>query len=64
MNKRNLVRAVVIFTALVVVGVGLVVVGQTSAISSIQGTLPLLGSAIFASGLTFFLIEMTRSSNA
>ena len=62
MNKKNLVRTVVIFAALAAVGVGMVVLGPTSAVSSVQRVFPLLGSAIFASGLTFFLIEMTRLS--
>jgi hypothetical protein len=64
MNKKNLVRNIVIFASLAAAGVGMVVLGQTSEISSVRGALPLLGSALFASGLTFFLVEMTRSVEA
>lgn len=60
MNTINLLRTVIIFVMLAVAGVLMVVLSQDSAQPLVRNTLPFLGGALFASGLTFFLIEVTR----
>jgi hypothetical protein len=59
MNAFRLFRVVVLFVMLAVAGVLMVVLSQDSAQQLVRSTLPFLGSALFASGLTFFLIEVT-----
>ena len=46
-----------IFVALTLAGIGLIVFAQSAAETIVRTTLPLVGSALFASGLTFFLVE-------
>lgn len=60
MKTKNVARTVTLFVALTIAGVALVVFGQDSAFSAIRNTLPLLGAAMFASGLTFFMVDLTR----
>jgi hypothetical protein len=55
--KTNLSKAITIFIALTIAGVCLVVFGQGAANEAVRTVLPLLGTAIFASGLTYFLVK-------
>jgi hypothetical protein len=50
-------RSIIIFTALTIAGVCLMVFGQAAADKAVSTVLPLLGTAIFGSGLTFFLVS-------
>ncbi len=54
MNTKHLTITIVLFVALTIAGISLIVFGQSAAISA----LPLIGSAMFGSALTFFMIEM------
>ena len=54
MNTKHLTVTIVLFVALTIAGVFLIVFGQDIANSA----LPLVGSAMFASALTFFMVEM------
>ena len=64
MDKNKLIKTAVIFAAFSVAGICMVVLGQASMVEDLRNTLPLLGSALFASGLTFFLVKMTHTSGA
>ena len=57
--KTNLSQTITIFLALTVAGACLVVFGQGAAESTVRAVLPLLGTAIFAASLTFFLLRLT-----
>jgi hypothetical protein len=56
--KTNLSKYVTIFVALTIAGVGMVVFGQGSAENAVRTVLPLLGTAMFAAGLTYFLVKV------
>jgi hypothetical protein len=56
--KTNLSRTVIIFVALTAAGVCLAVFGQGAAESAVRAVLPLVGTALFSAGLTFFLLRM------
>lgn len=56
MQPIKLARIVVLFVSLCVVGIGLVVF--SSLVPEAERVLSYLGSALFGSGLTFFLIKM------
>jgi hypothetical protein len=56
--KTNLSRTIIIFTALTIAGVCLVVFGQGAADSAVRTVLPLVGTAIFTAGLTYFLVKL------
>ena len=66
MKSKQLTQAITIFVAFLIVGIIMIVLpynidlAQSDLKTSLQVTLPLIGTAIFASGLTFFLLEMTR----
>jgi hypothetical protein len=47
---------------LTILSLDILVFRQSSIAAAVQYTLPLIGSAMFASGLPFFLVEMTRSN--
>jgi drug/metabolite transporter (DMT)-like permease len=55
--KTNLSKTVTIFIVLTIAGVCLVVFGQGASNEAVRTVLPLLGTAIFASGLTYFLVK-------
>jgi drug/metabolite transporter (DMT)-like permease len=59
MKTNHLFRTIVIFAALVVAGILLIVLPQPSTVDTIPQILPLIGSAMFGSGLTYFLIVVT-----
>ena len=54
--KVTRTQTIIIFVALTIAGVCLVVFGQAAANHAVSVVLPLLGTAIFGSGLTFFLV--------
>lgn len=58
MSKKNLITIVILFTVLTVTGVCLIVFGPTATQPEAQRVLPLIGVALFASSLTFFLVSM------
>jgi drug/metabolite transporter (DMT)-like permease len=66
MNKTQLSQSITIFVALLIVGILMILLpynielDQSTLESSLQVTLPLIGTALISSGLTFFLIEMVR----
>lgn len=66
MSKKPLIQAIIIFAVFLIVGLLMILVpyqidlGQSATETALQSTLPLIGSAMLASGLVFFLLEMTR----
>lgn len=66
MKSKQLTQAITIFVAFLIVGIVMIVLpyninlSQKSLEISLQVTLPLIGTAMLGSGLTFFLLEMTR----
>ncbi len=66
MYKKQLSQSITIFVALLIVGILMIVLpynidlDQSTLEISLQVTLPLIGTALISSGLTFFLIEMVR----
>jgi len=66
MNKKQLTQAIIIFAVFLIVGLLMILVpnqidlDQSATETALQSTLPLIGSAMLASGLVFFLLEMTR----
>ena len=66
MKSKQLTQAITIFVAFLIVGIMMIVLpynidlDQSDLQTSLQVTLPLIGAAMLASGLTVFLLEMTR----
>lgn len=60
MKTKSITRSLVIFAVMTIAGVSLVVFGQDAALAVVRNTLPLLGTAMFASALTFFMVDLTR----
>ena len=66
MNSKQLTQAITIFVVLLIVGILMIVLpynidlDQSDLKTSLQVTLPLIGTAMLGSGLTFFLLEMNR----
>lgn len=58
MTQKALIKTVILFAALAISGIALLGFGETSPIPTIQRSLPLLGSALFTSALTYFLITI------
>jgi hypothetical protein len=56
--KTNLSKTIIIFIALTIAGVCLIVFGQGAAQSAVRTVLPLVGTAIFTAGLTYFLVKL------
>lgn len=56
--KTNLSKTIAIFVALTIAGVCMVVFGQGAADKTVSVVLPILGVAIFGSGLTYFLVKI------
>jgi drug/metabolite transporter (DMT)-like permease len=56
--KTSLTKTIILFIALVLAGVCLIVFGQDAADSAVQSVLPLLGTALFAAGLTYLLVKL------
>jgi hypothetical protein len=55
-------RVIVIFSGLTIAGVGLIVLPQFFQQAAIQAVMPFVGSAMFAAGLTTFVVEGLRLS--
>lgn len=62
MKTNAFFKNVVLFVALSVAGVGMIVLTQGSAVAAVRQVLPLVGSALFGSGLTYFLVEAAHFS--
>lgn len=62
-NKKGFASVVGIFVALAVAGVGMAVVAQVVPSDFAQTVMITIGSAIFGSGLTFFLIRVNSLDN-
>jgi hypothetical protein len=60
LRTKNLTRTIILFAILTITGVSFVVFGQDASLSTFRYTLPLLGAAMFASALTFFMVDLTR----
>ena len=56
--KTNLSKTIAIFVALTIAGVCMVVFGQDAAQAAVRNVLPLVGTGIFAAGLTYFLVKV------
>ncbi len=55
--KTNLTKATSIFVALTIAGVCLIVFGQAAAQEAVRTVLPLIGAAMFAGSLSYFLVK-------
>ncbi len=62
-NKQLIIRTVVTFTALAVVGISVAVTSQVVLDDFAQNLLISIGSTLFGSGLTFFLVRMFTLSD-
>ena len=66
MNNKQLTQTTIMFIVFLITGLLMILVpyqidlDQSATETALQNTLPLIGSAILASGLVFFLLEMTR----
>lgn len=66
MNSKGLTQIITIFIVLLVFGLLMILLpyqlnfSQPEVELALQNSLPLVGTAIFGAGLTFFLIEMLR----
>ena len=58
MATKLMLRWTIVFAALAAAGIVLVIIGVRSAIPEIEAALPLVGTALLSSGLTFFLVKM------
>lgn len=56
--NTNLSKTIILFIVLTITGVCLVVFGQGAPNNAASVVLPLLGSAIFGSGLTYLLVKL------
>lgn len=61
MNIRQLIRWIIVLAALSAAGVVLIVVGVRASDMELGTALPLVGTALFSSGLTFFLVKIVDS---
>lgn len=59
-TKKGLTQVVVLFASLAVAGIGIAVGAQFAPTEFVQTVLVAIGSAVFGSGLTFFLIRMSE----
>ncbi len=62
MNSKHFRRVIGIFVGLTIAGVGLIVLPQILTGAAFQMVLPFVGSAMFAAGLTVFVLEALRHS--
>lgn len=60
--KKNLIQTMVLFVALAVTGLCLVVLPILFSNGAIKQVLPIVGASLFTSGLTFFMVDMNRTS--
>ena len=64
MKKEMMVKVVVVFAVLSAVGMGLVALPLEYADGTAALALPIVGGAIFAAALAFFLVEMFQLNQA
>jgi len=64
MNTNTLVRWIIVFAAFAAAGISMLVIGVRSPNPEIQAALPLVGTALLSSGLTFFLVKMVGADEA
>ena len=57
-TKKGLTQVVVLFVSLAVAGIGIAVGAQFASTEFAEMVMVTIGSAVFGSGLTFFLIRM------
>lgn len=62
-NKQLIIRTVVTFTALAVAGISVAVTSQVVPNAFAQNLQIAIGSTLFGSGLTFFLVRMFSLSD-
>ncbi|MCL4559288.1 MAG: hypothetical protein M1281_01580 [Chloroflexi bacterium] len=62
MKTNAFSKSLVIFVALTLAGVGMIVLAQSSTDAAVRQVLPLVGSVLFGSGLTYFLVEAAQFS--
>jgi 2-keto-3-deoxy-6-phosphogluconate aldolase len=66
MNKRQLAQNISIFIALITAGLLMILlplrieITRPAIETTLQNSLPLIGSALVSAGTVFFLLEMTR----
>ena len=60
MKTNQLYQTITVFAILVLAGVLLIVLPQSAADETVQAVLPLIGTALFGSGLTYALLEAAR----
>lgn len=60
MKNYNLFETIAIFVSLSIAGVLMIVLPQSAEIESVSNVLPPLGAALFGSGLTYLLVEVSR----
>ena len=60
MKTYNLFETIAIFVTLCVAGVLMIILPQSAGMEAVRNVLPPLGAALFGSGLTYLLIEVTH----
>ncbi len=58
MKNQSVITIVIVFVALTLAGVGMIIAAPHLADPLAQQVFPQVGSAIFAAGLAFFLVEV------
>jgi len=59
-KTSQLYQTITIFTILTIAGVLLIALAQFAADETVRAVLPLIGTALFSSGLTYTLLEASR----
>jgi hypothetical protein len=60
MITKRIARTTIIFVTLTIAGICLIALPQSAADAAVRTVLPLIGAALFSSGLTYFMLEITR----
>jgi hypothetical protein len=60
MNTTRILKAVVLLAALTIAGICLIVFAPAVQSPEARQVFPLVGTALFSSGLTYFLVDTTR----
>ena len=60
MKTSQLYQTITVFAILAIAGVLLIVLAQYAADETVRAVLPLIGTALFSSGLTYALLEASR----
>ncbi len=59
-TKARITRTVIIFAALTIAGVCLITLPQSATGAAVRAVLPLVGTALLSSALTYLMLEITR----